>query len=130
MEGHGRFDAGKRAALRVLNGETGGPKHPLISDAEQEATSLWTLWRLAYDLPPTDPRVLDATEEDVVFDLLVRHFHRKNDSDEEQRLVDRLREHIEDLDEVVAVGEKIRAFPKPVVKPPAVFARRKKGVAP
>lgn len=29
-----------------------------------------TRWRLYYQMPPTDPRVLDATDEDVLLDLL------------------------------------------------------------
>lgn len=37
-----------------------------------EATSARTLWRDAYGMPPTDPRFLEADEETIIRDLLVR----------------------------------------------------------
>lgn len=40
-----------------------------------EAHSIRTVWRMAYDMPPTDPRVLDADESTIVRDLMVRLYH-------------------------------------------------------
>lgn len=36
-----------------------------------EASQAFTEWRLHYGMPPNDPRVLEATEEEVLRDLLV-----------------------------------------------------------
>jgi hypothetical protein len=46
---------------------------------------LLTVWRLAYELPPTDERYLAITEEEAAYDLLVRQFYqaRKEDAKEE-----------------------------------------------
>lgn len=41
------------------------------------AQSVETQWRLAYDLPPTDPRYLDADEDAIRFDLLVMLANRQ-----------------------------------------------------
>ncbi len=44
-------------------------------DAREEGESLLTAWRLSYELPPTDPRWTEATEEMILRDLLVKRYH-------------------------------------------------------
>jgi hypothetical protein len=59
-------------------------RSPLLWLAQEEAERIPAQWRVIYDMPPTDPRYLEATEEDMVLDLLVRKFiQRKNDPREE-----------------------------------------------
>lgn len=53
-----------------------------MRSAKVEAGSILTAWRLHYNLPLTDPRVQDATDDEVVHDLLVLHFHRQKQRDE------------------------------------------------
>lgn len=85
MEG-GRFRgrAGKIAALRALNAAEGSPEdaearqHPIAEAAMGEAVLHLTGWRLYYQLPPTDPRWLDATEEEILRDLLVLRYHAEH----------------------------------------------------
>ncbi len=67
---------GKSVALQVLS-TPGGPnpaEDPGLWRALREAQSILTTWRLAYNLPPTDPRVAEVTEEEALHDLLVRHY--------------------------------------------------------
>ena len=45
--------------------------------AREEMNTLWTLWRLHYGMPITDPRVQNATEEDVLEDMLIHHFREQ-----------------------------------------------------
>jgi hypothetical protein len=44
--------------------------HPVLHRAWAEARSVALAWRQHYLLPPNDPRFLDATEEEMVEDLL------------------------------------------------------------
>ena len=132
MESRGSDSRGKRAALRVLNGEPGGQTagHPTVTDAEIEADSIWTLWRLAYGMPPNDPRFQDITEEEVLTDLLVRHFHRKNGASEEERLIEHLRDNLSEFDALEKLAEKIPQVRPSKPKAPPTIARRGKKVMP
>lgn len=51
---------------------------PYVLAAQHEGESWETLWRMAYALPPNDPRYLDMPEEDMYHDLLVRLFHHEH----------------------------------------------------
>lgn len=79
----GEDPRGKIAALRALHARGGSTipgdieafAHPLVTAARETGESLITAWRLAYELPPTDPRFLAMTEDEIIHDLLVRRFH-------------------------------------------------------
>lgn len=49
--------------------------HPRLRELWQDSASATTVWRLRYNMPPTDPRVLTATETDIVEDLLTLGYH-------------------------------------------------------
>lgn len=44
-----------------------------------EASSLRTAWRLHYNLPPTDPRYLNATEDEILEDAVLLAFRKRID---------------------------------------------------
>lgn len=50
-------------------------RHPIVAEAREQGEDIFTAWRLAYQLPPNDPRFLDITEDEIVTDLLVRRHH-------------------------------------------------------
>lgn len=80
-EGHGGGTRGKIVALRALEAQHGGrhrDEAPEVTRAREEGENLLTAWRLTYDLAPTDPRWLEATEEEILHDLLVRRFHHEH----------------------------------------------------
>lgn len=51
---------------------------PYVLDAQREGESWETIWRMAYALPPNDPRYLDLPEEEMYRDLLVRMYHQEH----------------------------------------------------
>lgn len=56
--------------------EPGPGDHPWLLEAWADAMSPRTAWRLNYQLPPNDPRVLEADEETVLRDLTLIRYHR------------------------------------------------------
>lgn len=75
--------------------------HSRLHELWREAASVRTVWRLRYNLPPNDPRVLEITDAEVVDDLLLRLYHDLHvqiahepslgvvtNRDEQQRLLD------------------------------------------
>lgn len=52
-------------------------RHPLLLRAEMEAEDVYTTWRMLYELPPTDPRALEADEDLVAYDLAVNYYYRR-----------------------------------------------------
>lgn len=48
--------------------------HHVAREAQDSARSAETVFRLRYELAPTDPRFLEATEEEIYRDLLTLHF--------------------------------------------------------
>ena len=63
-----------------------GASHPALVLAWRDANDHRTAWRLRYNLPANDPRVLDATDDEIVHDLLVQryyaHLARREDPEE------------------------------------------------
>lgn len=59
----------------------GGPAphhddHPLLHRLYKHALAdVVTAWRMAYDMPINDPRVLAITEHEAACDLLIRQYH-------------------------------------------------------
>lgn len=50
--------------------QPGEDAHSRLRELWQDAASATTVWRMRYNMPPTDPRVLAATESDIMEDLL------------------------------------------------------------
>lgn len=46
---------------------------PIVLRAVEEAESIGTLFRSVYNLPITDPRYLDATDDEILLDVLIQH---------------------------------------------------------
>jgi len=71
---------GKREALRLLSRRVGADSsHPWARRAKAEGAgaNVWRLtWRLRYNLAPTDPRYLDATDELILTDLMALGYYR------------------------------------------------------
>lgn len=44
--------------------------HPVLQRAYEHATSVQGAWRMRFNIPMTDPRWLEATEEQIVEDML------------------------------------------------------------
>lgn len=72
-------DPGKNVAQRILSGEPPrlGDKSLLVRQARELYAEPRAVWRALYNLPINDPRALEATEEEVLQDLLIRHYQRQ-----------------------------------------------------
>lgn len=115
-----RSRAGKIAALRALNAAEGSPEdvearqHPVAEAAMGEAVLHLTGWRLYYQLPPTDPRWLDATEAEILHDLLVLRYHAEHVrrmADPAADAVERTARDPEKAEELVTSGAAFLADP-------------------
>lgn len=67
--------------MRIIKEDLDLLVEPLAEDPDFQAIEadtyeVLTLWRLAYDMPITDPRVQEATEEEIILDLAVRKLHQ------------------------------------------------------
>ncbi len=52
--------------------------HPALMRAAVAADDVATVWRMQYEMPPTDPRYLDADDDVVVHDLAVLLYYRRS----------------------------------------------------
>lgn len=90
--------------------------------AREEMNTLWTLWRLHYGMPITDPRVQNATEEDVLEDMLIHHFREQQREAPEtaaslRQTVERMGGMNQVADYLDKLRERLDALPERLPKP-------------
>lgn len=51
--------------------QPGKDAHPRLRELWDAAASAFTIWRLRYNMPPNDPRVLSIADEEVFEDLVL-----------------------------------------------------------
>lgn len=70
---------GKRVVLAALRAhelrKPGEDSDRKLHDLYRDAASVAVTWRVLYNLPPTDPRFLAMTADDMADDLLQRRYH-------------------------------------------------------
>lgn len=117
-----------------------------MAQAREDASSLRTAWRLRYDMPPTDPRFLAATDDMMLEDLLAQHFAREEadavknpraavqkavrdlgGQEATARFLDRLRDSLAAQDAARAAASRTSTSPGTVSPDRAGGAQRRKG---
>lgn len=68
----------RRDTVEDLEERARARRDPYVLAAQREGESWETIWRMAYSLPPNDPRYLDMPEDEMLRDLLVRMFHQEH----------------------------------------------------
>lgn len=72
--------------------------HTILHRAYRRSRTLETMWRMRYDLPATDPRYLEATEYEMLDDLLTCMYYDAL-VEETQRPLDALKRQMETFGE-------------------------------
>lgn len=111
-------DLGKRRRLRYL----AGAEDPLLHNhlVRRLQTDAALIWRRYYQMPPTDPRYLAATEDQILTDLALLRAQRRLEAPEPDVDEEELAAEKEAL--LARMGDKLRATVGGGTKPKTVSA--------